>query len=1228
MRERYMTENINLDPFDIEKFTPEQDQYIQASAGTGKTFTIRKISAELVKRGIPLTDVLFVTYTDKAAGEMRARIREEMNECLVNANAQTRPLFERACQDVDKAVIGTIHSFCRKTLHDFAYEANVPFDMENADSQTAKILIDKAIRDEWEEEICALEIKSSLPEDVEEIKDMLINSLKTYSPEKESIFPAASVLEWIEHNPEAKKHWDVLKKYPSETFTGRSGERLYRNKTVESLMDAILSSKATLVNGTKFGKTLESVSLEDQELADALNFFYPQKVALYSGSEQKRLLFLNSKTKILYERWQQEKKRQKEQTFDDMISAVREAVCPDGKTPEKPTFLCQKIRDAYQIAIIDEFQDTNEFQWNIFDTVFLKSDKNHLIVVGDPKQSIYSFQGADLQVYRRARECIGHGSELKTNFRSSISMIKACNLIFTVGDESRNPFLPKGDFEKSNVPDNVKFQRQNALLDGVETPPIWVSPIVSSKGFARFAVQKIIDCCKVTGDKTALQIFERGESEPRNVNYSDFAILGRTKPEMDEIKKSLTDVGIPFVLYKDASLFNSRECSEWIAVLRMLAAPDLAGYNRKLVNSVFVTDFFGKDLRALDDDTQKSLDESVRIMIESWRQLALQKCWTELQEQIYEDTHVEKFLSTPSRLQDLLKLRQIGNYIFGYLYEKKATLQQAIKHLETLSKDSKKASDEESNIVAKGTDFKAVKLMTIHASKGLEFPVVISCGGDKGVNDKAAGPYVFSQDVESNGGEDILQKKYFGYDTNSKKLRQGEEIEEWHRLLYVDYTRASSLLILPQYDRWFVCEKEERKDKNGKPYKADAKETRYNLVMNKLKLDDNNCEIIDDSNSWSYLAYSHREICKADVQAGFAKKCRDDENSKYAKLCDWDGAWDIDALGKTVGEQLAFFNKDEQQDSTELPSAETIKRVCEAIKESTLYQHSYSSIGNKASSVDIQSFDGELQNKAGEDPDEEHDANESMVFDDYPRGALFGDALHSVFEHLDFKRVGILTLEEAENDLELQSLIESSFLSQGLPIGKHPDWMKRTVGIVWNTMNAVLPEIRGTEKTGSLFSLKKLDTSERLAEMEFRLKANKNMDEEFLKTFCKGFMDLVFVQRDGDREYYSVLDWKSNVLEKYDSEASFEAVKEHYSIQMILYSYCLIQWLCSIWSKSPKDVFEENFGGIYYVFARGCKQGDNSGIYAHTWMSFEDLQKDYEKVKKLMFVSRLTRRKK
>lgn len=1186
-----MSDKTELKPFDIKSFSPKQDQYIEASAGTGKTYTIRKISAELVKNDIRLSEVLFVTYTEKAAGEMRDRIREEMSESLEKALPSEKRLFERACQDVDKAMIGTIHSFCRKTLHDFAYEANVPFDMDNADDQAAEAVIDRLIRDEWESDICSLPRAKSLPNDVNDIKDLLKNALKSYSPEKKFVIPPVNIQEWIEQNPEASQHWAVLNNNKKASYKAKQNKP--KEFSVQELIDKI--NKWPGANTLFKDVGTELIDPPDTPLGKALSYFFSirdgKKIKLASADEVSRSKFLTEKTKELYSLWQQEKARQKAQSFDDMISAVREAVCPDGNAPKTPTFLCKKIRDAYKIAIIDEFQDTNEFQWNIFETVFLNSDKNHLIVVGDPKQSIYSFQGADLQVYRNATKSIKKGSALKTNFRSSISMIEACNSIFSIGDESNYPFLPKGDFTKSEYPKDIGNQRQNALFNGTETRPVWVSPIVPEKGFARFAVQKIIECCKETNGKTALQVFDRGEVEPRNVNFSDFVILGRTRPEMNEIKECLTAVGIPFVLYKDSSLFDSRECAEWISVLRMLAAPNLSGYNSKLLNSVFVTDFFGIDLLNLSDDPQKNTDEKVLSQIAYWRLLASRKQWTELQEQIYEDTRVEQKLSVPSRLQELMKLRQIGNYIFGYLYEKKATLQQAIKHLEGLSKDNKKASDEEKNLVAKGTDFKAVRLMTIHASKGLEFPVVISCAGYKGLYDQATGPFVYGQE-EPQKDKKILQK-YVGFDRTTQIKRQNEEIVEWHRLLYVDYTRASSLLILPQYDRWFVCEKDGRKD---------AHETRYGLEMRKPKLNEGK-PIIDDKSSWTFLTYAHGKLC---------------EENKFAQSCEWDGSWDVKVLRKEVSDELAFFNKDEKKDSSKLPSDEILKAIRKTIKKSSLYQHSYSSIDRKSPGTEIESIDGHLLERAGDEPDDDvlSEINEDS---DYPRGNLYGEALHQVFEELDFVRIGGLSLEEAQKDTELFDLITNKFLSQGLPIGKHPNWMTRTVDIIWNTMNASLPEIQGDKKTGKVFSLKKLDSQDRLAEMEFHMDVNEKDCTDKPKTFCKGYMDLVFVIKGEGKEYYSVLDWKSNLLQKYDSKSTFEAAKEHYSIQMVLYSYSLIMWLCSIKGKSPEDVFKEHFGGIYYVFARGCKASEESGIFAHTWNTFDELKAAYKVVWELMF---------
>lgn len=1158
-----MANNNNaLNPFNIDQFTPEENQYIEASAGTGKTYTIRKISAELVKRGIPLSEVLFVTYTDKAAGEMRDRIREEMSERLDKASAETKPLFEQACQDVDKAVIGTIHSFCRKTLHDFAYEAGVPFDMENIDVQAAQVIIEKKIRDEWESAVSKFG-KKNLTAYEKKLLKLFVNALKSYSPDKKPFPLCTSIDIALERVPEAKKHWETLSNNKDCSFTAieRGKEKSFR---VGDLIEKISAWSGSGVLFKSMGTSLAEE--QDPKIAEALTYFFGMRekptLPILTQREIEEYNFLIEQTDKLYTFWQQEKARQKRQSYSDMIYAVREAVCPGGKIPKKPTFLCQKLRETYRIAVIDEFQDTNELQWNIFDSVFLKSSQNRLIVVGDPKQSIYSFQGADLQVYRNAIKQIKKGSELDTNYRSSDSMIKACNFLFSAGDDTPFAFLPKGDFRDSKVPTIPQKQRQDAQLNGQRTPPVWLAPIGTDKDFAYFAVRRIIDCCTVSNEKTALRIFEQGCAEPRNVKFSDFAILARSRPELKAIKKALAKAGIPFIQYKDNTLFDSKECTEWLAVLRMLAAPNLTGFNAKLLNSVFVTDFFGTSLFALTDDFKKNADPEAFIKVEKWRQLASKNLWTELQEQIYEDTGIEKALSKPSKLQNLVKLRQIGNYIFGYLYEKKASLQQAIKHLETLAKDNKKGGEEEKNIVAKGTDFKAVKLMTIHSSKGLEFPVVISCAGFTGVNKSASGPYFFNYQDEH----------YFGFDGDSKTIRQEEETEEWHRLLYVDYTRASSLLILPQFDRWF------KTDDNTIP---------------------NDDSPINKSGTWNFLAHAHREIS---------------HNEDLAKYWKKDKQKDLACFDRVVREAMNFFNQEDiVPDTSNLPDNDTIKQIRKAIKDSALYQHSYSSIDKKSSGIEIQMIDGNLLNPAGEEPEDNLVGSAAQIIDDYPRGNHFGDALHYIFEVLDFKRIGNLDIDSAKQDTELLNLIESSFLAQGLPINKHPDWKERTVEIVWNTMNASFSVIRGNKKIRETFSLKQLEASQRLAEMEFRLNADEG---EVLKTFTKGFMDLVFAREDGR---YAILDWKSNLLEKYDKEATYKAVQEHYSIQLVLYSYCLIKWLCSILPEStPEKIFEEKFGGIYYVFARGCQKDEESGIYGHTWESFAELQEAYDKIRLLM----------
>ena len=130
----------------------------------------------------------------------------------------------------------------------------------------------------------------------------------------------------------------------------------------------------------------------------------------------------------------------------------------------------------------------------------------------------------------------------------------------------------------------------------------------------------------------------------------------------------------------------------------------------------------------------------------------------------------------------------------------------------------------------------------------------------------------------------------------------------------------------------------------------------------------------------------------------------------------------------------------------------------------------------------------------------------------------------------------------------------------------------------------------------------------------------------YLHKFCKGFIDLLFVRPDADgNKRFSILDWKSDYLEEYSAKAIKEKVDKEYSVQRVLYSYCLIQWLKQFYGpgtqenlKDEQAIFKKHFGGIYYAFLRGTDGQTQRGIYAQTWENFEKLEVAYKQVKKLM----------
>ena len=1210
----------------IEKFDPRKNLFIEASAGTGKTYTIQQIVAKLVSEGCPLKKILIVTYTEKAAGELKDRIRKKMEEVLDKDGTERSTIekFERALRGIDNAAIFTIHSFCQKALKEFAYEAGRPFDLAMVDDKSVKTMISAWARDKWPNDELYQKILQAAP-DADSLESMLTERLAAaigmYKGEttdgKESVAIDHAEESWFKTAPKSfadllgckqfADNFKILEQNRGLGFT-KTG-----STTVGDFIDSLTEWEdgAALFNGKIFkaSKTLESWPAEAY---NAFLFFKEFKEDLKAiSSDIFRIQvqeFLYSQIKPLFEEWQKFKNDNKMQSFNDMILSVHSAVLKRSANGEASE-LCKRLREQYRYAIIDEFQDTNQLQWDIFKEIFLEAKDHSIFVVGDPKQSIYSFQGADVNVYLKATKEIDNGQDLKSNFRSTNSIIDACNRLFACKDffgevMAFNPSYAPGE-DPDGDPGNKKLQKPNAKFYNEnsgkwdEPAPFWISENgVGSSVFAQTCVEKIIECCTYVdskeGKRTKLQVFNKNpknsEDIYRNVTFKDFAVLARTRSEMEDIEESMKRAGVPYTRYKDDKLFYGRECAEWISLFKAINATDFSAWNRRILNEALITDFFAVDLGDVESEFFDDPFSRERQMICHWKELANKRRFAELQESIYSESEVEKRLSDLSKLQEFTKLRQIGNYAINYLYNHSCTLDDLIRHLQDLASLTGDADDQDGNLVAKGTDFDAVQVMTIHASKGLEFPVVISVAGFKQLNRSTNGPYLYHT------GDTIR----LGYGAAAKEARQAEELQEWARLFYVDFTRASSILVLPRYSNWF--------NRNGTPQEE-----------------------------FSFLATS------------LTKFCSDEENANLFTIMptaeDWDYYIERDLQQKVKKNILApakelSEKQQEESDDTESSQKEHIQTLQKSVGKLSIMQHSYSTLaGKKESSLSIDeeaNLDKEGSSEenrfAGEDI--EPDASQIEAEIKYPRGSKIGNALHEIFEHSKFKNIG-LKFENAESmygSAELAMVVEDMFKKQSLPIWDHKeDWTHHTLDILWNTLNASLPAIEAGRKSGESFKLTSLDDNSRKAEVQFNLNATTDDNgeaSEYLQSICKGFIDLVFMRHDTQGQLrFSIVDWKSDVMADGDySPASVQKkVDEDYSVQRVLYCYCLIKWLKQFYGASDgnvplteAEIFDKFFGGMYYIFVRGCKAGTESGIYAHTWENFAALEKSYSNIRKLM----------
>lgn len=1120
--------------FDVNKVDLKKALSIEASAGTGKTHNI----CEIVKRllfeydGYSLDNILIVTYTDKATEELKNRIRKAVLEKVSEAKKDV---------NLDKMSVFTIHSFCESVLKEFGVEMNLPLDLEIASER--KMLddfLDYYLRDtsifSEIEIIKGIDLKFNF----DELKATLINVLDKYyldinnkvdekiiSLKDDDAFSYIDKL-WLD----AKEQGTPFDCFYNEAKAFKYYYDILSSSNLDKAKGLTLAIKDFINDEVSFDLSTFRVSKTWSDLEkEAYNYFKEFRNHINKGINFNKYLIYKYVDDI-YIRYEEKKKELKKESFNDLLKCVRESVINNEEFKKK-------LQEKYKYAIIDEFQDTNMLQYDIFKNIFLNVEGHNLVVVGDPKQSIYSFQGADLNVYQEAVSEINNKEILDNNFRSRKEVVASCNKYF--GGDFFNESISFYDSATPNsrIKMNAKYKGEDIkgliIAGGVDAP-------LSPSEYAKVIVERIVDYCKKEKGKTNLTLIDKDGKE-NNVSFSSFCILYRTKSEASYIINELNRCGIPSVRYKDKNLLNGRECKNFITILKAIDAIDFTGKRRRLFRTALFTDFFGKSINEISSKVYDRDDSKEMGLINEWKYLARSKRYDELIGGIIEKSNLYDNLKDISDNKILIKYLQIADIAIDYLYNNH-TISDLINYL---NKEMKSSSDDDSEVVEIGTDFDAVRLMTIHASKGLEFPICFFFGGFKNKNTKAK---VFTYHDEDG-------KRKISFDSSDERC---DLKEEWKRLIYVAFTRCKYLLMIPYF----------KEGKRENIYLSTLNEATFNYQKN----------FIDD---YEIVEYSYPDYLsiRRDVKEILRK------------------------------ETTVSFKAEEQK--------MRIKELIPYRWSKGVFKHSYSSLSHghdeDSEEKNLEGVEVFTINKADSNAivfianlDETKEALDTPI--DFPKGAEIGSALHEVFEKATFTDYSLDNYND--NSSKLDTLINESL--DNYNVNCNSEGISYIKNMVFNVLNSDFIEIKGSDTSNKFFKLSSIKDVDKLAETEF----NFNLLNEKLKNYCNGFIDLVF--RRGD--YYSILDWKSDSIND-DDLTNYGLMGDlinhtdsRYSIQRVLYSYCLINYLSEVLGKTKEEVFKENFGGIYYVYLRGCRKDYSNGIYAQSWDSYKTLEEAFNNIVK------------
>ncbi|HEY1609849.1 MAG TPA: exodeoxyribonuclease V subunit beta [Paraburkholderia sp.] len=864
-----------LDPL---RFPLYGSRLIEASAGTGKTFTIAMLYVRLVlghgtqddahperaTRALTPPEILVVTFTDAATKELRERIRARLVEAAgyFRADPDDVPFrapgadllhdlrdayapedwaacarrLELAAEWMDEAAVSTIHGWCNRMLSEHAFDSDSLFSQTLETDQSE--LRAEVVRDYWRTFLAPLDARSAA--EVREWFD---------SPDalRSKIRGLLAHADLLPDAPEPAGALDDARARQRAHFGGLKGNWPVWVGEVKALLDDARANKrfdARKLNVRNCETWIDKLrawandpDLECPDFDDKAAVWtrltpaglkeiwtdgeppaHPAFVAMDTLREQLAARphalhdLLSHAARWVARRFDEEEARRSQMGFDDLLTRLLAALRgPNGVR------LAEIIRAQYPVALIDEFQDTDPIQYAIFDAVYrieANDPSNAIVLIGDPKQAIYAFRAADIYTYLAARRaCKGRLYTLKKNFRSTRAMVAAVNRCFDAAEQRADgsgAFLFRADDGRANplpfVPADADDRRRAALVaDGAGMPALnlwWLPPSQDGRPlskeayFGAMAASCATEMVRLlnlgqTGDAGISSIGKEGERHFDPLQPSDIAVLVNNRDEAQVIRRALAARGVRSVYLSDRdSVFRTPQADELKFWLAACAEPD----DGRLVRTALATPTLGRDWRELEALGHDEIAWEARVL--QFR--AYRDCWRRqgvlpMLRRLLNDFHVPQRLLGQAAgaavdgeraLTNLLHLAELLQQASTQLDGEHAL----IRHLDEARGDAGTGGGDAAQLRLE-SDAGLVQVVTIHKSKGLEYPLVFLPFACAYRAVKATDTPLKWHDANGNLCVTL------GADEAALRIAERERLGEDLRKLYVALTRA-------QYATW------------------------------------------------------------------------------------------------------------------------------------------------------------------------------------------------------------------------------------------------------------------------------------------------------------------------------------------------------------------------------------------------------------------------------------------